>query len=42
MRHTTSLPRRMAALLLAMLPILILYVLLQRYIVEGVTSGAVK
>lgn len=32
----------MAALLLAMLPILILYVFLQRYIVEGVTSGAVK
>jgi raffinose/stachyose/melibiose transport system permease protein len=32
----------MAALLLAMLPILILYMLLQRFIVEGVTSGAVK
>ena len=32
----------MAALLLAMLPILILYMFLQRYIVEGVTSGAVK
>ena len=32
----------MAALLLAMLPILILYILLQRFIVEGVTSGAVK
>lgn len=32
----------MAALLLAMLPILILYVFLQRFIVEGVTSGAVK
>ena len=29
-------------LLLAMLPILILYMFLQRYIVEGVTSGAVK
>jgi len=25
-----------------MLPILILYLLLQRFIVEGVTSGAVK
>ena len=32
----------MAALLLAMLPILILSLFLQRYIVEGVTSGAVK
>ena len=32
----------MAALLLAMLPILILYMFLQRYIAEGVTSGAVK
>ena len=31
----------MAALLLAMLPILILYLFLQRFIVEGVTSGAV-
>ncbi len=32
----------MAALLLAMLPILILYLFLQRFIVEGVTAGAVK
>lgn len=32
----------MVALLLAMLPILILYVFLQRYIVVGVTAGAVK
>jgi raffinose/stachyose/melibiose transport system permease protein len=32
----------MAALLLAMLPILILYLFLQGYIVEGVTAGAVK
>lgn len=32
----------MAALLLAMLPILVLYLFLQRYIVEGVTAGAVK
>ena len=33
---------RMAALLLAMLPILVLYIFLQRYVVEGVTAGAVK
>lgn len=32
----------LASLLLAMLPILILYLFLQKFIVEGVTSGAVK
>ncbi|MCR4830181.1 MAG: carbohydrate ABC transporter permease [Pseudobutyrivibrio sp.] len=32
----------MAALLLAMLPILVLYIFLQRFIVEGITAGAVK
>ena len=40
--YTSDLGLIMAALLLAMLPILILYILLQRFIVEGVTSGAVK
>ncbi len=40
--YTTDTGLVMAALLLAMLPILILYLFLQRYIVEGVTSGAVK
>ena len=40
--YSTDVGLVMAALLLAMLPILILYLFLQRYIVEGVTSGAVK
>lgn len=40
--YSTDIGLVMATLLLAMLPILILYVFLQRYIVQGVTSGAVK
>ena len=40
--YSTDIGLIMAALLLAILPILLLYVFLQRYIVEGVTSGAVK
>ena len=40
--YSTDIGLVMAALLLAMLPILILYVFLQRYIVEGVASGAVN
>lgn len=40
--YSTDIGLILAALLLAMLPILILYLFLQRYIVEGVTSGAVK
>ena len=40
--YSTDIGLVMAALLLAMLPILILYLFLQKYIVEGVASGAVK
>jgi len=40
--YSTDIGLEMAALLLAMLPILILYLFLQKYIVAGVTSGAVK
>ncbi|MBQ9180182.1 MAG: carbohydrate ABC transporter permease [Firmicutes bacterium] len=40
--YSTDIGLVMAALLLAMLPILILYIFLQKYIVAGVTSGAVK
>lgn len=40
--YSTDMGLVMASLLLAMLPILILYLFLQKYIVEGVTAGAVK
>ncbi len=40
--YSTDIGLIMAALLLAMLPILILYMFLQRFIVEGVVAGAVK
>ena len=40
--YSTDIGLVMAALLLAMLPILILYLFLQKFIVAGVTSGAVK
>ena len=40
--YSTDIGLVMAALLLAMLPILVLYIFLQKYIVKGVTSGAVK
>ena len=40
--YSTDIGLVMAALLLAMLPILILYLFLQKFIVKGVTSGAVK
>ncbi len=40
--YSTDIGLVMAALVLAMMPILILYLFLQKYIVAGVTSGAVK
>ncbi|WP_018142972.1 carbohydrate ABC transporter permease [Alloscardovia criceti] len=40
--YSTDIGLVMAALLLAMLPILILYLALQQFIVAGVTAGAVK
>ena len=40
--YSTDIGLVMSALLLAMLPILILYFFLQKYIVAGVTAGAVK
>ena len=40
--YSTDIGLVMAALLLAMLPILLLYFFLQRFIIEGVVAGAVK
>lgn len=40
--YSTDIGLVMAALLLAMLPVLVMYLLLQRFIVAGVTAGAVK
>lgn len=40
--YTTDIGLVLAALLLAMLPIMILYIFLQRFIIEGVVAGAVK
>ena len=40
--YSTDIGLVMAALLLAMLPILVMYLLLQRFIVAGVIAGAVK
>ncbi|MCI2050155.1 MAG: carbohydrate ABC transporter permease [Lachnospiraceae bacterium] len=40
--YTTDIGLVLAALLLAMLPILILFMFLQRFIIEGVVAGAVK
>lgn len=40
--YSTDIGLVMASLVLAMLPILILYLFLQRFIVAGVTAGAVK
>lgn len=40
--YSTDIGLIMAALLLAMLPVLVLYVFLQKFVVSGVTAGAVK
>jgi len=40
--HGTDIPQLMAASLLAMIPLIILFVLLQKYLVRGIQLGAVK
>ena len=40
--HTTDLAPMMAALILAVLPVFVLYLFFQRHIVEGLVRGAVK
>lgn len=41
-QYSTNWPELMAALLIVSLPIIVLYICLQRYIIDGMTSGAVK
>jgi raffinose/stachyose/melibiose transport system permease protein len=41
-QYTTNWPELMAALIIVSLPITVLYVLLQKHIINGLTSGAVK
>lgn len=40
--HGTDIPQLMAASLMAMIPLIILFVLLQKYLVKGIQLGAVK
>ncbi len=40
--HGTDIPQLMAASLMAMVPLVILFVLLQKYLVKGIQLGAVK
>lgn len=40
--HLTNYPLLMAALVIATLPILVIYLLLQRFMIKGITAGAVK
>lgn len=41
-QYSTNYPVQMAGLLLAMLPIVIIYILVNKKIIEGMTAGAVK
>ncbi|SFH85075.1 carbohydrate ABC transporter permease [Pisciglobus halotolerans] len=41
-QYTTQWELALAGLILAIIPIIILYIFLQKYIVEGITEGAVK
>ena len=40
--HMTDYPLLMAGLTIATVPIVIIYLLLQKHIVKGITAGAVK
>lgn len=40
--YTVQWELALAGLVLAIVPIIVLYIFIQRYIVEGVTRGAVK
>ena len=41
-QHSSSYPLINAGVLLSILPVLIIYLLLQRYFVSGITAGALK
>ena len=40
--HITQYPLLMAGMTLSVIPIIVVYLLMQRYIIEGITAGAIK
>ncbi|MBZ0295699.1 MAG: carbohydrate ABC transporter permease, partial [Anaerolineae bacterium] len=41
-RYNNQVPLTMAGMLMASLPMLILYIIFQRYFIRGLTAGAIK
>ena len=40
--HITEYPLLMAGIVITVLPVVLVYLFLQKYIIKGITSGAVK
>ena len=40
--HITQYPLLMAGIVITVLPVVLLYLLLQKHIIKGITAGAVK